>query len=231
MKHFNTFKITLATITVAILSTSCSHKYYLAQDFSTKTKDHQTIAILPAEMVFTGNLPKNLKPEDIARLEEKESLTFQETLYSSILKNANRKKSRLTVDVQDISNTQKLLKEKNISLRDSWVMKDEDLKELLGVDAIVRMRIQKERYMSDLASYGIGVANRIILGQTVGAVFPMPLPGNRTSDIFASCSLSSNGTSLWNDKYNRASDWSKPSVKIIENITNKFGKHFPYKQK
>jgi len=59
------------------------------------------------------------------------------------------------------------------------------------------MRIQKKRYMSDLASYGIDLAKQIgweyAGGKIPGTPFGIPNVKNNTNDIYASCSLLSDG--------------------------------------
>jgi hypothetical protein len=99
------------------------------------------------------------------------------------------------------------------------------------VDAVVRMRIRKQRYMSDLASYGIVAAQDILYRTGVTSRLPVPAVNNKTNDIITSCSLVSDGQTLWNDNYTRAADYNTPSDEVIENITANFGKHFPYKKK
>jgi len=59
---------------------SCSNKYYTASNFEEKTQKHKVVAILPAEVTFSGKQPKNLSPEDIAKAEERESIDFQYAL-------------------------------------------------------------------------------------------------------------------------------------------------------
>ena len=146
-----------------ILFTSCAgHKYYTSSSFEQQTAKHKMIAVLPAEMIFTGTQPKNLSPEDIAAIEERESIAFQNSLYNSILRHANTKKYYTSVNVQDIGTTQKLLEENGISIRDSWKEDDKKLTKILGVDAVVRMRIQKKRYMSDLASMGVDMGKQVL---------------------------------------------------------------------
>ena len=71
---------------------SCSNKYYTASNFSEKTEDHKVVAILPAEIIMSGKLPKNMSPEDIAKTEEAESINFQYALLNSILRHANTRK-------------------------------------------------------------------------------------------------------------------------------------------
>ncbi|HEX2606797.1 MAG TPA: hypothetical protein VHK91_05435 [Flavisolibacter sp.] len=222
----------LVAAMVLLLTTSCAHKYYTSSSFEQQTARHKSIAILPAEMVFTGNQPKNLSPEDIAAIEENESLAFQQSLYNGVLRNANTRKYMTTVTIQDIRSTQDLLKENNISVRESWRKDDKELARLLGVDAVVRLRIQKKRYMSDLASFGVGIGRQILSQVAInnGNIF-VPWVPDKTNDIFAACSIVSNNQTLWNDNYKKETDWNTPSEQVIDRITDNFGKHFPYRKR
>ena len=210
---------------------SCSNKYYTASNFEEKTQKHKVVAILPAEVTLSGKLPKNLTPEDIAKAEERESIDFQYALMNSILNHANTKKYITTVNFQDINTTQKILEQNNISVRDSWKKDDEELAKILGVDAVIRMNIRKQRYMSDEASYGVGVAKQVIYKTGIGSKVPVPSSVGKTYDIYATCNLLSDNQTLWNDNYKRSTDYDTAPNVIVEWITNDFGENFPYKEK
>jgi hypothetical protein len=213
-----------------ILFTACSRKNYAVSYFDQKTAGHRLIAVLPAEMIFTGTQPKDLNPGDIAKIEENESRMFQNYLFNSILRYANDRRYYTAVGVQDISTTEKLMDDNNISIRDSWKQDDKKLAKLLGVDAVVRMRIQKKRYMSDLASFGVDYGQQVLnqIGN-VGKYIPN-LP-NKTNDIYASCNVVSDSQTLWNDDYRGSSNYNVSSERVIDNITDNFGRHFPYKKR
>src|SRR4051812_3378494 len=86
----------------AILACSCSsHRYYTTSLFEQQAAKHKIIAVLPAEMVFTGTQPKTITPEAIAQIEEFESTLFQNALYNGILRYADTRKYMTTVAVQD----------------------------------------------------------------------------------------------------------------------------------
>ena len=225
--------ITQTVILLAVFTMigACARKNYTASNFEEKTVDHQTVAIVPAEMIFTGNQPKNVTEEDIIKMEEQESREFQYALYNSILRHANTRKYITTVNFQDVSTTLQKLEQGQIAIRDSWKMDDKALAKALGVDAVIKMRIQKQRYMSDVASYGIDAARRIISGTGIGSKIPVPYNAAKTNDIYASCNLVSNNQTLWNDHYKRAADWNTPSKELIEGITDNFGRNFPYKKR
>lgn len=219
----------IAFLAVVFFS-SCSQKQYAVSYFDQQTAHHKLIAVLPAEMIFTGIQPKDINPEDIAKIEENESRIFQNYLFSSILRNANTNRYYTAVGVQDISTTLKLLEDNNISIRDSWREDDRKLEKVLGVDAIVRMRIQKKRYMSDLASLGVSYGQQVLY--QIGNVGKyIPYVPNKTNDIYASCNVVSNNQTLWNDDYRGSSNYNVSSERVIDNITDNFGRHFPYRKR
>ncbi len=210
---------------------SCSNKYYTASNFEEKTENHRVVAILPAEVTFTGKQPKNLSPDAIAKAEERESIDFQYALMNSILNHANTKKYITTVNFQDINTTLKILEKNSISIRDSWNKDDNELAKLLGVNSVIRMSIRKQRYMSDEASYGVGVARQVIYKTGIGSKVPVPSSVGKTYDIYATCNLLSDNQTLWNDNYKRSTDYDTAPNVIVEWITDDFGTNFPYKEK
>src|SRR5438270_9724301 len=128
----------LAISFMAPLAFSCStNRYYTTSVFEQQAAGHKIIAVLPAEMVFTGTQPKNVTPEAIAQIEENESQVFQNALYNGILRYAESRKYTTTVAVQDISTTRHILETNQISVRNSWNQDDKKLATLLGVDAVV----------------------------------------------------------------------------------------------
>jgi len=223
--------VPIILVIALIASSSCHRKYYTNSFFDQQTAGHKIIAVLPSEIVFTGKQPKDLSPEQIAKLEEDESKAFQMSLYGSILRYANTNKTYMYVGVQDVTKTMNTLEENKITVRDSWKMDDKKLASLLGVDAVVRMQITQKRYMSDYASYGVTIGRGIINQTGIGSRVPIPSSLGKTEDIYAYCSVVSNSMTLWNNSYKAAADWDNPSNVIIENITGNFGRNFPYKRR
>jgi hypothetical protein len=214
-----------------ILSAACSRRNYASSYFDQQTAGHKLIAVLPSEIIFTGKQPRELTPAQIDSLEVMESRAFQQALYSNILEYANSRRYFMYVGVQDINTTLGLLEKNGVAIRSSWRMDDRKLAEMLGVDAIVRMQITQKRYMSDYASYGVSVGREILSGTSIGNRLPIPRSLGKTEDIYAYCSLVSNSVTLWNNNYKSAANWNNPSNEIIENITENFGRNFPYKRR
>jgi hypothetical protein len=178
-------------------------------------------------MIYTGVPPKNVKQEDLDKMEEQESKIFQQYLHDNILQNGNTSRYSLAVSVQNYTNTLRLLADNNITFRESWYKTDTALCRILKVDAVIRLKIQKKRYMSDAASMGIDYGR-----QVVGAVLKRNVyVPSKTNDIMASCSIVSNGETVWNDNYRRAADWDTPADYVVNNITENFANHIPYRHK
>lgn len=220
----------IIAISAILFSTSCAHKTYTSSYFEQQTATHRTIAVLPAEMIFTGTKPKNVTDEQIDKIEESESVLFQNSLYNGILRHANSGKYFTSVLIQDISTTQKLLEENNISIRGSWKENDKKLASILGVDAVVRMRVQKKRYMSDLASMGVNLGHNVLNRIGTGNL-PVPNVSSKTNDIYASCNVISNNNTLWGDSYEGTTNYNRPAEDVVNDITDNFGKNFPYKKR
>lgn len=220
----------LSIVPALLFLSACSHKNYTSSYFEQQTSHHKLIAVLPAEMIFTGVQPKDLSADDISKIEEAESRLFENYLVNSILKYANTQKYYTTIGVQDISTTQKLLEDSGITIRDSWKEDDRRLTKILGVDAVVRMRVQKKRYMSDLASMGVSYGQQVLY--QIGNVGKyVPYVPNKTNDIYASCNVISNNQTLWNDDYRGTTNYNLSSERVIDDITDNFGRHFPYRKR
>ena len=231
MKNKSLFFVMPGLLLLALFCSCSRPSYYTNPYFNQVASKHKIIAILPAEMIYTGILAKNVSPEAIAAIEEKESTFFQQSLFNGILRNANGRKYIMYVNVQDITTTAKMLDENHISIRNSWRTDDKELAKILGVDAVVRMRVTKKRYMSDLASFGIHTGEQVLseIGSQHG--FFIPYVPNKTNDIYASCNVICNTQTIWNDSYKGTASWNYSSETIINNITEIFGRHFPYKKR
>ena len=196
------------------------------------TVDHQSVAVLPVEMIFQGKAPKGLTAEDIWQIEEGESLAFQASLYNYLLDRSSPHRRRpVWVAIQPIDITNRLLAESGLAVRDTWAVPADELARVLGVDAVVRTRVQKTRYLSDLGSFGIAVGVHVLL-EALEEEHLWLLPwGPRTHDIYAEGELieARSGKMLWKVAVNRDTDWSRPANDVIRGVTRKLAKKFPYR--
>ncbi len=106
------------------------------------------------------------------------------------------------------------------------------LAEVLGVDALVRTRVEKARYLSDPASLGISVGLDVLYQATEGhAALVLPPGLAKTYDIWADSLVvrGEDGALLWKVGVHRETDWSRPANDVIAGITKKLAKKFPYR--
>ncbi len=218
---------------VLTLLMACTAVDYESPWFGDKTRAHTTIAVLPFEMVFTGKIPAGLTPHDVARIEEIESLAFQEALYDALLNQASaHRKVPITIGIQSIEVTNEVLEADGLDLRQTWEMDAAELADLLGVDAVVRTTVTKTRYMSDLASYGTGVGIHVLHEVAEGQLDWLIPPGlTTTHDIYADSELinGEDGGLLWKVAALRETDWHRPANDVVVGLTRKLAKKFPYR--
>ena len=218
---------------IAIVFHLGCHPHYISSNFAEKTATHQTIAVVPIEMFFSGKMPKGWTEHDILAIEEIESKAFQISFFNELLRSTKNGKKPIKVDIQHYNKTLQILSENAISVRDSWNLSPEELATLLGVDAIVKARIEKARFMSDFTSYGIDVATEIVNILTNYQAFPWLPVSPIAKEVIADYSLvnGSDGITLWSVKYQNAADWSQSSEQIIDGISRRAARKFPYRNK
>jgi hypothetical protein len=218
------------SILVLLLLFSCK-SYYIAPQFEYNTISHKTIAILPVEVDHIGNIPDELTTEDIENITQAESKAFQISFYNELLRSTRSGRNNIRVQVQDYRKTINLLDKNNIDIHDSWHMPNRELASILKVDAIVKTRIQKTRYMSDLASYGVEVAVHIVnVLANYHSWLWLPPHLTRSKEILAEYRLiSDNDHLLWSINYDVDADWRSPAKEIIDSVTRRAAKKFPYR--
>ncbi|MFK7773797.1 MAG: hypothetical protein AB8F94_16725 [Saprospiraceae bacterium] len=212
-----------------LLLTSGCKQYYTVANFEEKTQAHQTIAVLPFEMVYTGIPPKELTEDDIQRIEISESKAFQSSFFNAILASSRQGRNQLRVDFQHYSKTLNLLKDNGIDIRDSWGKDPAELAKILGVDAVVKAQIEKRRYMSDLASYGIEAGTQIIGAITNNRILPFVNNRNKTVRTDYTIVNQEDGNVLWSIAYDFDANWRSTSEDIIETINARSARRFPYR--
>lgn len=209
------------------LFNSCNKNVYLASNFEQKTTQHQLIAVLPVAIEM--NEARNHPLEDSTRelIETKESLLFQRELFNEILRSTNNNRKPLRINLQDYNTTLKLLEEADLNIRDSWYLTSSEMAEILGVDAVVRSKVVKNHYLSNMQSFAISALNRQARANNV----VVPKVSNRTAYIRLDISLidRQDNATLWNFGRNLSTDWSRSANQIIRLCYRNISKKFPYR--
>ena len=220
-------------VTMMLLVAGCSTVNYQSPQFADRAQHHQIIAVLPFEMALTGDPPRNLTVQQIALIEEAESVAFQEAYYYRLLHQASaHRKHPIRIEIQPVETTNRLLQSAGIGVRESWGMSAKALARVLRVDAVISTSVQKTRYLSDGESFGVDLGLQVVSEITEGtlaSVLPWGLV--TTHDIWANCELidSIDGAVIWQTDLAQATDWQNPANQVIAGFTEELAKKFPYR--
>ncbi|MBK0380286.1 hypothetical protein [Mucilaginibacter segetis] len=134
---------------VVLLASSCSkevynNKHYLAQH----NLEGKTLAILPVEVYYTGNKPKN---SDWYAEEQAISLQIQTALEQAYLLHAGEHKPgkhQFNIKLMDVNTVNKKLLQNMTDLRTAWKMPADSVGRMIDADIVFKLHMNKERYMS-----------------------------------------------------------------------------------
>jgi hypothetical protein len=208
----------------------CGGRIYTDPVFVEKTMGHRIIAVLPYEMVFTGKKPKKLSVQQVRKIEEVESIAFQNSFYNSLLRQTTKRRNPIRIDIQSTRQTNRILERNNIGIRESWDMESLELARMLKVDAVVRTRVEKRRFMSGLASFGLELGTDILNALLEDTPLMIFLP-TTTNQIKAGCYLCDgrDGAVLWSLDIVDETDWRMTADEIIDGVNFHFARKFPYR--
>lgn len=220
--------IFLSALALLLFSCGSNRAVYQSSDFAAKAARHQTVAILPVQLVQTGYVPKNVSQGDMAAASERWGFVFQESLQSFMLRQAQKSKKGPLVSFQATQKTNALLKEKNLSIPDLYSRPPEALAQALGVDAVIMTTMNHNKNLSDGAAYGLAAA-RTIAG--VVSNNKVAVPGMDAANIRINCSLydAVDGKLLWKT-YREGGTGLPANVEgLIEHYSNWIAKKLPYR--
>ncbi|HKP31761.1 MAG TPA: hypothetical protein VJT83_03515 [Chitinophagaceae bacterium] len=206
-----TVYLLIATIIIA----SCSPKIYKTNDFDSVAAKHKVVAILPSDVSISlrPNQAKKVSEADIRKSEETTGMNVQDQMYSWFLRRSE--KFNYTVKFQDVSKTNSLLKQANISYNDLRTKSKEEVAKLLGVDAVISSTVRMEKPMSEGAAIAVG----LLVGAwgSTNAV-------NTTINIHEG----QKGDLMWKYDYEASGSVGSSTDKLVNALMRNASKKFPY---
>ncbi len=227
MKNLKLYTFALVLL---LFATSCSRSVFVAHDAETRIQQHQSIAILPVDVIFTGKKPKNITEEEIEKIRAEDAFLFQNSIY----RETSRRTNKFPVQIQAIEVTNRKLKDFDADLSD---MKSEDLlalASLLGVDAVVKAQVTKRNYLTRGQSLGVEVATEV--GQEIfnrAGIGLGGIPGrqlSKTDDIHVSCSVidASDGSTIFSNAKRGSADWRTDYHTNVYRVNRRVMRKLPY---
>ena len=122
---------------ICIISTNAfaQKNIYQSEKFESLSKNHKTLAIIPFLATLKLDDEKSFSQSQLETLEEQEGYAVQDALETYFLKRKKRK--RFTVEFQDIKNTNAILAQNNITIKNIDIYTTKELCAILGVDGII----------------------------------------------------------------------------------------------
>ncbi|MCU7552081.1 hypothetical protein OCK74_23380 [Chitinophagaceae bacterium LB-8] len=202
----------------ALLLSSCGPSIYKTTDFQDVTKDHKTIAIIPATVMIQlrPNEAKKLTPEQIEKNEEATGYAMQEKMYGWFLRRSS--KYHFTVNFQDVSETNALLQNAKLSYKDIMKKSKGELAKILGVDAVISASLHTDKPMNE----GVAVALGLLVGYW----------GN-TNKAYTTIDIheGKKGNLLWKYDYEASGSVGSNPENLVNALMRNASKKFPYNAK
>ena len=216
-------KQVLLLLSLSLFITSCARKRMMER---VQQYNIRTIAILPAQLEVTGNIPKKLTPEQVQEMINRNTTFLNRALYIDLVQYVDTRLRRYSqVKFQSSERTKKLLEEKGITDSASWQMDPMELSKILGVDAVVSTKVTQNHILSDEVALGVDVVGGI-LNRTIPGI-GVPTGMARTSDMFVSSALVRDGYTVWSTRFTNQTDWNFPFQQSIQNVTRAIARRFP----
>jgi hypothetical protein len=205
MKNFINFQLVL----MLLLFSSCAKTFY-STDAQNLAENHRSVAIVPP--VVTIQPTKKMTPQDVALQQQAETRSFQEEMYSWMLK--RKSQGKIKPEVQDIQTTNAILQQAGYPEK---LLTPAQMCEILKVDGILSSNYHLSKPMSE----GAAVVTTILIG--VGT----------TNEVHASLSIHdcSQQKLMWNYDHKYSGGIGSSPSRLVDGLMREASKKMPYVKK
>lgn len=214
MKQLRTLSLAAALV-LTLLVSACGPKIYMAQDFQAYAPKHKVVAILPASVNIglRPNQAKNTSADQMRQMQLQSALDYQSRIYAWLLR--RNLQQHYTVEFQDVSQTNSVLRKANLTDEDMRTQSPQDLAKMLGVDAVLTTNVQTSKPMSDGAAVAVGLL--------VGA-----WGATNQANITVNINDGTSGKLLWKYDFVAAGSVGSSPENIVNALMRNASRKFPY---
>jgi hypothetical protein len=119
-----------------LLSCKAKKNVFTSPDFETRVLRHQTIAILPANLIQANSKLKQAA--------EDYGYAFQQQLNLYLLNYKGKTQQGKSIAFQPLEKTNAFLKQNNLGIEQAYQRKPDELAKLFGVDAVIMITLKDE---------------------------------------------------------------------------------------
>ncbi len=204
-------KLIPLTVLLSLAFGACATIYQPPQFYEMRQR-HHLVALLPFDVsISTTRLPKDVTVEMLKKAEQDEGYVTQSLFYSQFLKNS----ADFAVSFQDVDRTNAILAQNKIGYEELRTALKEDVAKLLGVDAVISGKIQREKPMSEGAAIAVGILIGF-WGATNKVNIDLNIHDGATGELF------------WKYTHQISGSVGSSSEQLVKAFTRKIARNFPY---
>jgi len=222
---------------VILLVTSCNRNKFLTADYDKYAANHQTIAVLPYEIIMSGRALNKLSEGEINKLILSENKLFQQSLYGEVLERSGSDGDDINVSVQAINKTNRLLNDNQITSLNISEYSPKELGEILNVDAVIITKLRKEVFLTReealLAEVGTEVLSDVLgssVPSTILTTNKSKLSRSSEIDIYCTIMDTESETAIWAYDTDFDLAWDIDPDDAVEKINRRISRKFPYRR-
>ena len=203
------------------LAACASHREFVDPAFGAVTATHRTVAILPVDVnIAPDGLPRNATAEHRAAIEQEEGRVLQAQLYGQLL----QRSGQFSVQFQDIAQTNAQLDGTGRSLEELYMRDKEEIARLLGVDAVITVRIYRSKPMDGVTVVGLALANSLLFGMTG--------PMQNTNEVIVDMVMhdARDGDLLWTYNHKLGGGIGSTPERLASALVTSISRRFPYRR-
>jgi len=196
----------------AALSLGACATVYRAPRLNELRRTHRVVALIPFDVsISSARLPKGMTLEMLREMEKDEGYNTQALFYARFL----QKSADFSVAIQDVDKTNALLAQSGVAFEDLRTVTREDLARMLGVDAVISGKIQREKPMSEAAAVALGVLIGF-WGPTNKVNVDLTIHDGATGELF------------WKYSHQLQGSVGSSSEQLVKAFSRKIARNFPY---
>lgn len=227
----------LSTLTLSLfvlITSSCaSYKRQITKDYYKHSQDHKTVAVVPFDITVKGKTLDELSPQEIDDFILEESVLFQQSLYSELLRRSGNSKGDIQVTIQDVRTTNKLLTDAGVDGLNIQEHTARQLGDILGVDAIVSVKLIKEKFLNREMALAAEILRETIQNSTIN----LPTTPSQSRKLTRSSKVDmysyvldvDSESALWQYNFEYDLSWDMDTDDAVELINARIARRFPYR--
>jgi hypothetical protein len=208
------------------------NRHNVSYNFKEKAAQHKKMAILPAQVMYTGFKPRLMDNKTYIHTVTSDAYLMQQSMYGALLRRTyiRSKNRRLRMDIQPPDETNRLLTLNGVTA--ATQLSYDSLARLLGVDALLSASVVKDR----MASEGLSFATDLTL--VAASALAKDSSGRRNTGYMPTYGIyttymiidGKDARPVWNFEAGGDADWFTTPNMITERNNEAMAKFVPYRR-